>query len=70
MQSARRTVLKSDKDKLIVFIRALHLELGLGSNMRFTRLSAKPFAAILPQNSPTVRLGSADFVYFVSDELP
>jgi uncharacterized iron-regulated protein len=72
MQSAHlaKTMLKSDKDKLVVFIGALHLESGLGANMRFARLSTKPFVTILPQNSPSIRLGSADFVYFVSDEQP
>lgn len=71
MQSAHlaRTVLKSSKDKLIVFIGAFHLESGLGANMRFARLSTKPFVTILPQESQTIRIGSADYVYFISDEL-
>lgn len=72
MQSAHlaRTILKSDKDKLIVFIGAIHLESGLGANMRFARLSTKPFVTILPRSSSSIPLGSADFVYYVSDELP
>ncbi len=72
MESAHlaRTILKSDKDKLIVFVGALHLESGLGANMRFARLSTKPFVTILPQNNPNIRVGSADFAYFISQDQP
>lgn len=58
-----RSLLKSPKDKLLVFVGALHLESGLGVNMRFARHSTKPFVTILPRTDSTVNLGAADFIY-------
>jgi len=42
-------VLKSPKDKLLVFAGAMHLSDSLGANMRFARLSKLPYVTVLPE---------------------
>ncbi|MFC2074040.1 ChaN family lipoprotein [Campylobacterota bacterium] len=58
-------VLQSPKEKLIVFIGAMHLESGLGANMRFARYSNKPFVTLLPCFETKIEPGRADFIYYV-----
>jgi uncharacterized iron-regulated protein len=41
-------VLKTPKDRLLVFVGAMHLYDGLGVNMRFARRSDLPFVTLLP----------------------
>lgn len=58
-------LLKSPKDKLIVFVGAFHLSYGLGVNMRFSRLSNLPFVTILPAEKPleSIDVGESDFLF-------
>lgn len=58
-------VLTSPKDKLIVFVGTMHLAYGLGVNMRFARMTAKPFVTILPQKRPIddVATGYGDYLF-------
>ncbi len=60
-----KNVLQGPKDKLIVFIGAMHLSSGLGANMRFARYSHKPFVTILPCVKRRVEQGLADYLYYV-----
>lgn len=64
------SVLNSDKDKLIVFVGAFHLEYGLGVNLRFARESNIPFITMLPQrsNHTEVMHGEADLIYIYNKE--
>ncbi len=66
-QSAYLTSRKlvSEKDKLIVFVGAMHLSYGLGVNMRFARMSDEPFVTIMPQKSPVsdLPIGYSDFIF-------
>lgn len=66
-ESARlaQKVLQNPKDKLIVFIGAMHLESGLGVNMRFARYANKPFVTLLPCFKTKVEPGYADFIYYI-----
>ncbi|WP_345974647.1 ChaN family lipoprotein [Sulfurimonas sp. HSL3-7] len=57
-------------EKLIVFVGAMHLENGLGVNMRFARVSNEPFITLLPvpkkvqQNEEIdAHLGRSDLLY-------
>ncbi len=58
-------LIKTDKDKLIVFAGAFHFIYGLGINLRFARLSTLPFVTILPVTNETksIETGSGDFLY-------
>ena len=62
-----KTVIKEKKDKLIVFVGAMHLEFGLGVNMRFSRNSTLPHVSILPKSKKNIEIGSADFIYYIDD---
>ena len=63
--SLSSSLIKTDKDKLIVFAGAFHFIYGLGINLRFARLSTLPFVTILPVTSETknIETGSGDFLY-------
>jgi len=57
-------------EKLIVFVGAMHLENGLGANMRFARVSNVPFVTLLPVPKDTRKkekieadLGRSDLLY-------
>lgn len=65
-----KSVLKTDKDKLIVFIGTMHLSHNLGINLRFARESTIPFVTILPQrwNHHIAKHGEADFIYMYQRE--
>jgi len=60
-----KNILKTKKDKLIIFAGAAHVTYGLGINLRFARESNLPFVTIIPQSSnyTTIIHGKADFVY-------
>ncbi len=63
-----KEVLKTPKDKLIVFAGAMHMEYGLGIPLRFSRLSALDFKiitnyALEEEEEMTLPLGLADFIY-------
>ncbi len=60
-----KEVLRTSKDKLIVFVGALHMAYGLGVNLRFARESNLPFVNVIPLlwNVNSVEVGGADFVY-------
>ncbi len=58
-------VLKTPKDKLIVFIGAMHLRSGLGVNMRFARYSDKPYATLLPCFKKKPEHGLSDYIYYI-----
>lgn len=61
--------IKSKKDKLLVFVGAMHVEEGLGIPLRFSRLSNLPFIRISNQmideelNAVKLDNNKADFVY-------
>jgi uncharacterized iron-regulated protein len=59
-----KKVLKTPKDKLIVFAGAFHLQSHLGINMRFSRLSDILHVTLLPQQKPQepLDLGYSDFI--------
>lgn len=61
-------------EKLIVFVGAMHLESGLGVNLRFSRMTNIPFVTVLPmprseeaQQALSVDLGSSDLIYLYND---
>ena len=61
-------------EKLIVFVGAMHLENGLGANLRFARASNEPFITLLPVPKKSKRkeeidahLGRSDLLYFYED---
>jgi len=58
------SVLKTDKDILVVFVGAMHLAYGAGINMRFSRLSVQPSVTLLPydENVREVEVGYSDFL--------
>ncbi|MCJ7766308.1 MAG: ChaN family lipoprotein [Thiovulaceae bacterium] len=47
-ESAKLSETLQADEKLIVFIGAMHLENGLGANMRFSRVSNEPTVTLLP----------------------
>ncbi len=57
--------LKAKRDKLIVFVGSMHLAYGLGVNMRFARMSDKPFVTVMPQKAPisNIPVGYSDFIF-------
>jgi len=61
-------ILQSPKDKLIVFVGAMHLHSGVGVNMRFARYSDKPFVTVLPCFKREIEHGMADYIYYISIE--
>ncbi len=68
-------MLKAD-EKLIVFVGAMHLESGIGANMRFARKTDTPSVTILPwpkstqeKNIIDVGLGSSDLIYLYDAEM-
>ncbi len=65
-----KEVLKTPKDKLIVFVGAMHMSNGLGVNLRFARESNLPFVTVVPQSWDHTRVlhGEADFVYLYEQE--
>ena len=61
-------VIKTPKDKLLVFAGALHIEQSLGIPLRFSRLSNLPFISISNEkieNDKDLKIDTnkADFVY-------
>ena len=68
-ESARlaQRVLTTPREKLIVFVGAMHLNRDLGVNMRFSRLSYLPHVTILPalHTSMGYLHGTADFLYLL-----
>jgi uncharacterized iron-regulated protein len=61
-----KKVLKTKKDKLIVFAGAFHLESHLGINMRFARHNPSLQVTLLPYPKPqeAIDMGYSDFVLF------
>ena len=75
-ESAKLAEKLKAKEKLIVFIGAMHLESKLGANLRFARASTKPFITILPypkeSNSTSiisVDVGSSDMLYLYEESV-
>jgi len=69
MESAKLAETLDADTKLIVFVGAMHLEKGLGVNMRFARVSNVPSITVLPrpkqpgQDLLEIGLGCGDLVY-------
>lgn len=61
-------VLKTPKDKLLIFAGAMHLSDSLGINMRFARLSNLPYVTILPEiySQNGYPGGIADYLFLYS----
>ncbi len=59
-----KKVLKSDKDKLIIFAGSMHMAFNAGINMRFSRLSHEPTFTILPldRKEKSIEVGYSDAV--------
>ena len=75
-ESAKLAEKLKEKEKLIVFVGAMHLESNLGVNLRFARDSNKPFITILPIPKDTklekvieVEQRSSDMVYLYEEAL-
>lgn len=73
-ESAKLAEKLEENEKLIVFVGAMHLESALGANLRFARLSTKPFVTVQPvrkdmklHKALPVDVGSSDLVYLYSD---
>ncbi|MGB5965237.1 MAG: ChaN family lipoprotein [Sulfurimonadaceae bacterium] len=73
-ESAKLATNLKENEKLIVFVGAMHLESGLGVNLRFRRMSNRPSITILPmsrgvqqQKEIAVDLGSSDMLYLYND---
>jgi len=73
-ESAKLAEKLKEKEKLIVFVGAMHLESALGVNLRFARLSNKPSITVQPvhkdvklQKELSVDVGSSDLIYLYSD---
>ena len=69
-ESAKLSERLAVDDKLIVFVGAMHLENGLGANLRFARVSNEPFVTLLPvpkkakqQEAIDAHLGRSDLLY-------
>ena len=68
-ESAKLAEKLKEDEKLIVFIGAMHLEGGLGANLRFARKSHLPFVTVLPypkessEEQQEIAPGSADLIY-------
>lgn len=70
-QSVYNNVKKLQKDELLIVLSgAMHLENGLGINLRFSRLSHHPFLTLIPRPSKTKKLplGVADSVVFYKEK--
>ena len=74
-ESAKLSETLDANEKLIVFVGAMHLESGLGVNMRFARASDEPFITILPMPKDSEQkkeveadLGSSDLLYLYDAE--
>ena len=65
-----KNILKSPKDKLIVFAGASHVAYGLGINLHFARESNIPFVTIVPQSKTqkSVQHVEADFIYMYEED--
>ena len=65
-----KRVLKTDKDKLIVFAGAFHLSNSIGITLRFARESNIPYTTLLPKRKTSNYLlhGEADFLYLYRQE--
>jgi len=63
-------VLKTKKDKLIVFAGAFHLSNGLGITLRFARETTIPFTTLIPQRKRynATTHGVADFLYMYKQD--
>ncbi|MEA3372599.1 MAG: ChaN family lipoprotein [Campylobacterota bacterium] len=66
------TVLKTKKDKLIVFAGSMHLAYSLGVNLRFGRYSDLPYVTILPEvrSDSGMEHGLADYLFLYSSKQP
>ncbi len=63
-----KKVLKTKKDKLLVFVGSMHVEYDLGIPLRFARLSNIPFLTISNEKIPEkedlkIEINKSDFVY-------
>jgi len=75
-ESAKLAEKLKENEKLIVFIGAMHLESGLGANLRFARESNKPFITILPvpkdvklEKEIEADVGSSELIYLYEEAL-
>ncbi len=73
-ESAKLSESLTADEKLIVFVGAMHLENGLGANLRFARVSNEPFITLLPvskkakqQEEIDAHLGRSDLLYLYDD---
>ncbi len=59
------TVLKTENDRLIIFVGSMHLAYNLGVNLRFGRYSDLPYVTILPEvrSDSGIEHGLADYLY-------
>ena len=69
-ESAKLSEKLAADEKLIVFVGAMHLENGLGANLRFARVSNEPFITLIPvpkkakqQDEIDAHLGRSDLLY-------
>ncbi len=65
-----KNVLKSRKDKLIVFVGAFHLAYDLGANLRFARHSTLPYITLLPllNSEDKIEVGESDYLFLYEPE--
>ena len=60
-----KKVLQDPKNKLIVFVGAMHLQSEVGVTMRFSRHSHELYTTVLPTYETNINPGYADFVYYL-----
>lgn len=63
-----KKVIKTSKDKIVVFVGAMHIEQGLGIPLRFSRLNETPFITISnkkidKESALKIEVNKADIVY-------
>jgi uncharacterized iron-regulated protein len=75
-KSAKLSAMLKADEKLIVFVGSMHLESGVGANMRFARKSNIPSITVLPwpksaneRDIVSVKLGSSDLIYLYDAEM-
>lgn len=61
-----KRLLTQERDLLVVFAGAMHLDYGIGINARFARRSREPFVTILPapEGMRNIDVGEADYLLF------
>lgn len=73
LESAKLASNLQKDEKLIVFVGAMHLESGLGVNLRFARVCENPSITILPvakegsEQTVPIDLGRSDLIYLYAD---